>query len=285
MPSGFPLASTVAQLVELERTSHRRNRPLADEDLARLGCLLEPRCHVDRVARDEGAADARLTRDDVSRIHADAQRERAAEELLQTPLHRERRMKRTLRMVLIGRGRSEGGHDGIADEFLDRATGISDLGRHSLVEPVEQGSRSLSVLGVRKLRRADEVGEKNRCKLPLLDGGPRRLFGECSAALQAELCALGVLGAAACAAGHEASLGHDTRLTGTRLSPPAGLHLDLTVGALAEAVARRAEATSATAGSHRASLPEVARPTQADPSWIARTASIVSASSGRLSGR
>ncbi len=196
-PSGFPLAATVAQLVELESTSHRRDRPLADEDLARLGCLLEPRCHVDRVARDEGAADARLTHDDVSRIHADAERERAAEELLQTPLHRERCMKRTFRMILVGRRRSEGGHDGIADEFLDRATRVGDLARHRVVEPVEQDARSLSVLGVRERSRAHEVSEKNRCKLPLLDGLPRRLFGECSAALQAELCALGVLGAAA----------------------------------------------------------------------------------------
>ena len=106
-------------------------------------------------------------------------------------------MKRTFRMILVGRGRSEGGHDGIADELLDRATGIGDLGRHSVVEPVEQGARSLSVLGARERRRAHEVGEKNRCELPLLDGGPRRLFGECSAALQAELCALWVLGAAA----------------------------------------------------------------------------------------
>src|SRR6202162_4777577 len=69
-------------LVELERATHRRSRAFPDEDLTGLGGLLEPGRNIDCVARDEGAAHARLPHDNVSGVHADAQRERAAAELL-----------------------------------------------------------------------------------------------------------------------------------------------------------------------------------------------------------
>ena len=61
-PPGFPFASTVARLVELERAAAPRRRALADEDLARLGRLLEPRRDVHRVAGHERAALARRDR-------------------------------------------------------------------------------------------------------------------------------------------------------------------------------------------------------------------------------
>ena len=70
-------------------------------------------------------------------------------------------------MILLRRGRTEGRHDGVADELLDRSAGVGDLGRHRVVEPVEQGARSLRVLGSRELRGAHQVGEEDRRKLPL----------------------------------------------------------------------------------------------------------------------
>ena len=93
-------------------------------------------------------------------------------------------MKRALRMILLGRGRTEGCHDGVTDEFLDRAAGVGDLGRHGVVEPVEQRARSLSVLGVRQRRRADEVSEEDRRKLPLF--GQLRWLGDRVTAAGAE---------------------------------------------------------------------------------------------------
>jgi len=68
--------------------------------VARLRGLLQSRCHVDRIARDEGAAFARLADDDLTRVDPDPQGERLAEEFVQTPLHRERPVKRTLGVIL-----------------------------------------------------------------------------------------------------------------------------------------------------------------------------------------
>ena len=97
---------------------------------------------------------------------------------LEPPLHRERRVERTLRVILLCRGRTEGCHDRVADELLDRPAGVVDLGRHRVVEAVEEGARALRVLRVRELGRADEVGEENGRELPLLarlDGSRERV--------------------------------------------------------------------------------------------------------------
>src|SRR5436190_183423 len=54
-PSRLPLRLDRLSFPELERATRGRDRSLADEDLARLRGLLQSRCHVDRIARDEGA--------------------------------------------------------------------------------------------------------------------------------------------------------------------------------------------------------------------------------------
>ncbi len=59
------------RLGELERARHGRSRALADQNLTRPSALLETRCNVDRVARDEGTSDAGLSRDDLTGVHAD----------------------------------------------------------------------------------------------------------------------------------------------------------------------------------------------------------------------
>ena len=87
-------------------------------------------------------------------------------------------------MILLRRGRTEGGHDCVAGELLDRSAGVGDLGRHRVVEPIEQGTRPLGVLGIRERRRADEVCEEDRCELPLLDLLGR--FGDRAATAGAE---------------------------------------------------------------------------------------------------
>src|SRR5205823_5602482 len=61
---------------ELERATNCSCCPLAHEDLARPGCLLETRAHVHCVSRDERRPLPRPTHDDFSRVDADPQRER-----------------------------------------------------------------------------------------------------------------------------------------------------------------------------------------------------------------
>jgi hypothetical protein len=167
-PSGLSLRLHRHRLVELEGAADRRRRALADQDLSRLGGLLQPRCHVHRVARHEGAAFTRPPHDDVPGVHADPQRKALAEELLESPLHREGRMKRTLRVIFLRGGRAECCHDCIPDELLDRPAGAFDLGRHGVVETVEESARALWVLCPCELCRADEVGEEDCRQLPLL---------------------------------------------------------------------------------------------------------------------
>src|SRR2546422_49584 len=99
-PSRLPLGLDRLSFPELERATRGRDRSLADEDLARLRGLLQSRCNVDRIARDEGTAFARLADDDLTRVDPDPQRERLAEEFVQTPLHRQRPMKRSLGVIL-----------------------------------------------------------------------------------------------------------------------------------------------------------------------------------------
>src|SRR6266480_3096493 len=99
-PFRLPLGLDRLSFPELERATRGRDRPIADEDLARLRCLLESRRHVHRIARDEGAAFTRLAADDLTRIDPDPQPERLAEEFVQTPLHRQRPVKGTLGVIL-----------------------------------------------------------------------------------------------------------------------------------------------------------------------------------------
>ena len=71
--SPSPSSAPTSRKAEAPR---RAGRPLGDEDLARIGGLLEPRRCVHRVARDYPGLGARLARrHDVACVHADAHRE------------------------------------------------------------------------------------------------------------------------------------------------------------------------------------------------------------------
>ena len=84
----FSLGRNRRRRVELERARHGRGRALSDQNLTRSSALLETRCNVDRVARDEGTSDAGLSRDDLTGVHADTKREHTAEQLFEPLLHR-----------------------------------------------------------------------------------------------------------------------------------------------------------------------------------------------------
>jgi hypothetical protein len=154
------------RLAELEGPLRRGSGALADQDLARLGRLLEPRRHVDSVARDEGASLPRPTDNDLARVDADAECERTAEELLAAAPDRKRGVQCTFRMILVGSRRTERGHDGIPGELLHRAAGRLDFGGYRVVVALEQSAGSLRVL-LSQFRRSDKVDEERRRELPL----------------------------------------------------------------------------------------------------------------------
>ena len=76
-------------------------------------------------------------------------------------------MQSPLGVVLVCRWSAEAGHHGVADELLDRPAGTIDLGRHRVVEAVEESARALGIRSAGERGRADQVGEENRCQLAL----------------------------------------------------------------------------------------------------------------------
>ena len=75
-------------------------------------------------------------------------------------------------MILLGCRSSEGGHNGIAGELLERAAGPFDLRGDSVEVPFEQSPGALRIL-LAELRRADEIDEEDGRQLALR----RRLRG------------------------------------------------------------------------------------------------------------
>src|SRR4051812_49229505 len=95
-------------------------------------------------------------------------------------------MKRALRIVLMRDRYAKGGHHRVADELLHRSAGTLDLGRHCLVEAIEHGARSLWILAVSRLRRANQIREEHRDELSLV--ADRWVLNDRSATSSAEAC-------------------------------------------------------------------------------------------------
>jgi hypothetical protein len=146
---------------ELERTSCRRDRSLADQDLTGCRCLLEPGGDVDGIPSDERAALTGPADHHFAGVDTDAERKPTTEDLREPRLHRQRRMQGALGVVLVGCGSAKGGHDRVPGELLDRPAGTLDLDSHRSVEAVEQHANALGILGARELGRSDQVGEQN----------------------------------------------------------------------------------------------------------------------------
>src|SRR5207247_5010590 len=88
-------------VVELEGAANGGDRALADEDLAGIGRLFEPRRDIDWISRYERAAGAGAPDDDIARVHTDSQGKTIAEDLLQPIAHRERGMQRPLALTFV----------------------------------------------------------------------------------------------------------------------------------------------------------------------------------------
>ena len=167
-PLRLPLGLDAAAISELESSADRGDRPVADENLARLGGLLQAVADVDGVTRGERAALARRPDDDLPRVDADAHLRGAFEEPVQAPLHGESRMERALRMILERQRGAEHGHHRVSCELLDRAARAFDLLLHRVVEALEPSAHALGVAVARERRRPDQVAEEDRHELPLL---------------------------------------------------------------------------------------------------------------------
>jgi hypothetical protein len=192
---GLPLRRDRLKLFVLDRVPRRPVRLLAGDEAARRRRGLEARGGVDDVSGDDPLAELRpgVERDDGL---ACVDRGPCLEvELLHRLEDGKPRPHAPLGVVLVRDGGAEDGHDGVADELLDRAAEPLDLGLRARVVALEAGT---DVLGVGRLRgggEADEVDEEHRDDLALLARG--RLGDERLGADHAEAGPVGVLLAAA----------------------------------------------------------------------------------------
>ena len=77
-------------------------------------------------------------------------------------------MQRALDVILLRDGDTEGRHDRIAGELLDRAPGGGDLLCHGVVEALEHRPYSLGILrAAPNSRRAGQIGEDDGRELAL----------------------------------------------------------------------------------------------------------------------
>src|SRR6266511_1561180 len=183
-------------------------RRLADEDLERGGGLLEPRGDVDRVSGDETLPGPRIAGDDLPGVHPrpvlDLHPPTLLELLVQSPqrlLHRSGRTHGPQRVVLVDPRQPEDGHDRVADVLLDAPAVVLEDLAHLLEVAGHELAERLRVERLAEVRRALEVGEDDRDRLPhLLRGELRRELRP------AETEAVGVLLAAIWANLHKASV-------------------------------------------------------------------------------
>ncbi len=96
-------------------------------------------------------------------------------------------------------GQAKDGHDGVADELLDRPAVVLDDPPHALEVAGQQGAQGFRVEVLSELRGARDVAEEHRHDLALL---PSERLDERRGALVAELRTFRVLLAAARADGH-----------------------------------------------------------------------------------
>ena len=131
---------------ELESAPNSVGGALSDQHHARVGRLFKPGSDVDRVAGHERATFAGPPEDDLAGVDANAEGEALAKYLCEPALHAERGVECALGVVLLGSGHAEGSHDGVPDELLHGPARSFDLGRHRLVEAVEEEPRALRIL-------------------------------------------------------------------------------------------------------------------------------------------
>ena len=121
------------ELDVVDRVARGAHGPLADRDRSRPAGRLQASGDVDGIA-DHGVAVADRTREDLSGVDADAQREADAVgslellvQFLHRPLHAECGAHGALLVVLVGDRCAEERHHVVADVLVDRAAVFLDL--------------------------------------------------------------------------------------------------------------------------------------------------------------
>ena len=152
----------------------------ADQDLARLCCLLQTLAEVDGIAGDEGVAGSRVPRDDLTAVDADPAGELDAPrleelhvELGEAPLHLHSGPHRPQCVVLVNHGHAEDGHHLVAAKALHGAAVCGDDLGHRLGVARHHSTRRLGVRRLTETRRPHDVAEEHRDGLSHLER-PRR---------------------------------------------------------------------------------------------------------------
>ena len=140
----FPFSSSGVDGLDLDGVAHQLKRLAADQDLARLRGLLEPRGHVDGVPGREPLLGARH---DLARLDADPTLD---PELGQRVPHLDGGPQRPQRVVLVHDRHAEDGHHRVADELLDRAAVALDDRLHPVEVAREQRTQRLRVESTRR---------------------------------------------------------------------------------------------------------------------------------------
>jgi hypothetical protein len=130
-------------------------RRLAEQNLAGRGRLLEPRRDVHGVARDERVA---RRRDDVAAVDADPHVE---PEPLDAGAEVDCRPNGPQGVVLVQLRNAEDGHDGVADELLDRSAVALERPSRRIEVALLQQSNGLGVETFRPARVAHHVAEED----------------------------------------------------------------------------------------------------------------------------
>ena len=208
---GLPLEHQRLYLDDLDAVADEPVRELSEQHLLLTGRLLEPSRHVDRVARHQSLVGRRVAGDDLARVDARPVGELDAVvaveldvELLERRLHSRGGPYRAEGVVLVEPGEAEDGHHGVADELLDHATVALELSSHRVEVARHHLAQRLGVERLSEACRPLQVREDDRHDLPRLLRCGR--VGQLGAAGEAEACDVGVLGAAAPARLHAASV-------------------------------------------------------------------------------
>ena len=167
-------------------------RFLSDQDLAWRRRLLEPGSHVHRVSCRESL---RGPGHDLSRVHADSAHDPEFRPRLP---HLHGRLARPERIILVRKRYAEHGHHRVADELLHRPLVRLDDSLHPLEVARQQRAQRFGIRLLAQGRRAGQVTENHRHRLPELAS-----CGDCGrAALGAELERRLSLETAGCADAH-----------------------------------------------------------------------------------
>jgi hypothetical protein len=153
--------------------AHQPNRRVADEDLPAAGLRLQALRDHDGVAGREGLALRRIARDHLAGVDAGANGDPHAVVALEVVVQPRQRLAdldggpdRTERVVLVHDGDAERGHDGVADELLDRAAVTLEHVPAGFVVARPHGAQRLGIEALTQRRRVRDVAEDKRDGLP-----------------------------------------------------------------------------------------------------------------------